>query len=90
MKQFEVAPDLELKTEPILKSAFVIKKGAYEKLVCAKCAEKKRFVPGTIVWPSNVRWPEGQAPTLGVNGSEHFIPVTLSCEAFCSICDEAI
>jgi hypothetical protein len=58
-----------------MKSAFVIKKGAYEKLVCVKCEAKTARIVGT----------GPIAPEfLG------FTPVTLSCEAFCSICDEAI
>jgi hypothetical protein len=56
-----------------MKSAFVIKKGAYEKLVCVKCAEKSAdsYVEFDFTFPP-------------------LTPVTLSCEAFCSICDEAI
>lgn len=50
-----------------MKSAFVIKKGAYEKLVCRGCAEHLMDLAYTA-----------------------YTPVTLSCEAFCSICDEAI
>jgi hypothetical protein len=67
MKQFEISHDLELTTKPLLKSAFVIKKGAYEKLVCRGCAEHLMDLAYTA-----------------------YTPVTLSCEAFCSICDEAI
>jgi hypothetical protein len=52
-----------------LRCAFVIKKGAYEKLVCQTC----RFAG---VWPFG-------APDC-------FTPVTLTCVAHCSHCDEAI
>jgi hypothetical protein len=82
MKQFEVAPDLELKTEPLLKSAFVIKKGAYEKLVCAECAAPTVTVSSVLAGVTTTRIRSFQVPTP--------TPVTLSCEAFCSICDEAI
>jgi hypothetical protein len=56
-----------------MKSAFVIKKGAYEKLVCLGCAVNRLVMAGAFLWRE-----------IG------FTPVTLSCEAFCSICDEAI
>jgi hypothetical protein len=62
-----------------MKSAFVIKKGAYEKLVCEDCAHDRLDVEDL---PMMVLAVFRQKP--------NHTPVTLSCEAFCSICDEAI
>jgi hypothetical protein len=56
-----------------MKSAFVIKKGAYEKLVCLGCAVNRLVMAGAFLWRE-----------IG------FTPVTLSCEAHCSICDDTI
>ena len=68
-------PEMGVSVDKI-RSAFVIKKGAYEKLVCAKCApQNQEYFIASKVFP-------GQ--------SLDFTPVTLSCEAHCSICDEAI
>jgi len=64
-------PEIAISNDKI-RSAFVIKKGAYEKLVCADCGENLQIVAEIA---------RENPPTT---------PVTLSCEAFCSICDEAI
>jgi hypothetical protein len=71
-----------------MKSAFVIKKGAYEKLVCAKCESSDISLKHRKFICTGTTFNEG-AVQVNYRLSE-FTPVTLSCEAFCSICDEAI